>query len=498
MGHGLVPGTTYLEMVRAAVAPRAGGREIEFRDVLFTLPVIVPDGQVRDLYTTLQSEDDDRLSFRVRSRIAGPAAGWQEHATGSVVLHEPVEQPPRELADLLAACAVDEVIEGEEALRSRLRLDFAAEGGIIQFAVQGRWRCLTRIHVGSQGLVAILELPEQYAEDLDTYLLHPALLDVVGGSSRVHAAEGYYLPFWYGSLRFRRGMTRRMACHIRVKQGGDSTGETLVIDADVYDDEGQLLLQIEGFIMKRIHEPELMRDQIELAAAAAEAAGAGEVATPAAPHPAEGLAALHELAAGGMTAAQGLDLLDRLLAARPMPGQVVVSTRDLATVRRLAAAIDPARLAAELAETPTTTTVYPRPDLENPYEAPDNEAETAIAAIWQEALGVDRIGRYDDFFALGGHSLAAVQIGARLRTHFGVELALHDFFDLPTVANTARLLADAGSDPGAEAPVPIERLARDEPAEAEAGNVDELSDEQVDALLREMLAAEASEGGTQS
>lgn len=504
MGHGLVPGTTYLEMVRAAVAPRAAGREIEFRDVLFTLPVIVPDGQVRDLYTTLEREGDDRLSFRVRSRIAGPTAGWQEHATGSVVLHEPVEQPQREVAELLAACAVDEVIEGEEALRSRLRLDFAAEGGIIQFAIEGRWRCLTRIHVGSQGLVAILELPEQYAADLDTYLLHPALLDVVGGSSRVHAAEGYYLPFWYGSLRFRRGMTRQMACHIRVKEGGDSSGETLVIDADVYDDEGRLLVRIEGFIMKRIHEPELMRDQIELAAAEAEVAGAGEAAAQAAVRPAEGLAALHELAAGGVTAAEGMDLFDRVLAARPLPGQVVVSTRNLATAQRLAAAIDPARLAVELAETPTSTTVYPRPDLENPYEAPGSEAEAAIAAIWQEALGVDRIGRYDDFFALGGHSLAAVQIGARLRTHFGVELALHDFFDLPTVANTARLLADAGSDTRAETSAPIERLARDEPAEAgnvdelSEAQVDELSDDQVDALLRDMLAAEASEGGTQS
>ncbi|XUL85486.1 SDR family oxidoreductase [Streptomyces galilaeus] len=69
-GHGLVPGTTYLEMVRAAVEPLAAGREIEFRDVLFTMPVIVPDGQERDLYTVLDRKDGD-LSFRIRSRVPG-------------------------------------------------------------------------------------------------------------------------------------------------------------------------------------------------------------------------------------------------------------------------------------------------------------------------------------------------------------------------------------------------------------------------------------------
>jgi phthiocerol/phenolphthiocerol synthesis type-I polyketide synthase E len=486
-GHGLVPGTTYLEMVRAAVEPLAAGREIEFRDVLFTLPVIVPDGQERDLYTVLDRKDGD-LSFRIRSRVPGAAQNWQEHATGSVLLHERSERTPREVAELLEASGVEEVIEGEQALRHRLRLDFAAEGGIIRFAVQGRWRCLTRIHAGPRGLVAILELPEQYTADLDTYRLHPALLDVVGGASRVHAAEGYYLPFWYGSLRIVRGLTRRMACHIRIKEGGDTSGETLVCDADVYDDEGRLLVRLGDFIMKRIHEPEAMREQVESAAAAL----APEAPEPAAHEPG-GLAALHALAAG-MTAEEGTELFGRILRARPMPAQLVVSRQDLATVQRLAAGIDPARLAAEL-ETAAPAAVHPRPELDTPYVAPGTEEEAAIAAIWQEALGVDPIGLHDDFFALGGHSLAAVQIGTRLRAHFGVELTLRDFFDLPTVANTARLLAAGGSDSGtaAEEPAPIVRLARDEPAEVT--DVDELQDDEVDAMLREILAAEAAGEG---
>ncbi|MEW2443715.1 type I polyketide synthase [Micromonospora marina] len=466
-GHGLVPGTTYLEMVRAAVARHADGREIEFREVLFTSPVIVPDDQEREMLTTVERGDDGVLRFRVYSR---GAAGRQEHCAGTVVLHDPVQRSPRTAGDLLAACDVQETIEGEAALRRRLRLDFAAGGGLIRFAVQGRWRSLSRVHVGTTGMVADLELPEQYAGDLDTYLLHPALLDVVGGASRVYAAEGYYLPFWYGSLRFVRGLTSRMVCHIRVKESDRSSGETLTCDADVHDERGRLLVQMRDFIMKRIHEPAAMRDEVE------RAASVPPVTAP------TGLAALTD-PAGGLTVAEGTDLFDRILAADPFCAQLVVSTRDLAAAQRAAAAIDPARLAAELAEAVAPSVPHPRPDLDVPYEEPAPGAEADIVAIWREVLGIDRIGRNDDFFALGGHSLAAVQIGTKLRARFGVELTLRDFFDQPTVANTARLMAGAGDVP---APAPIEPIA---------DGVDELSDDEVDAMLRELLAAE---GGSEA
>ena len=229
-------------------------------------------------------------------------------------------------------------------------------GDIAQQTVAGATSTGTH---GTGGLVATLELPERYAADLDTYLLHPALLDVVGGASRVHAAEGYYLPFWYGGLRFVRGLTRRMSCHIRIKEGGDSSGETLTCDADVYDDEGRLLVQLRDFIMKRIHDPEAMRDEIERGAAAPppaapepSAAGSGAVAS-ATP------TTLHALAAG-MTEREGTELFGRLLAAYRLPPQLVVSTQDLAAAQRVAAAIDPARFAAELAESSAPVSTHPR------------------------------------------------------------------------------------------------------------------------------------------
>ncbi|MBE8597834.1 non-ribosomal peptide synthase/polyketide synthase [Xenorhabdus sp. BG5] len=67
------------------------------------------------------------------------------------------------------------------------------------------------------------------------------------------------------------------------------------------------------------------------------------------------------------------------------------------------------------------------------YEAPQGEMEIALAAIWQELLKVEPIGRHDNFFALGGHSLLAVRMMSRI-VDLGVELPLTTLFKSPTLA----------------------------------------------------------------
>jgi amino acid adenylation domain-containing protein len=71
------------------------------------------------------------------------------------------------------------------------------------------------------------------------------------------------------------------------------------------------------------------------------------------------------------------------------------------------------------------------------YVAPSSPTEEGIAAIWAEALGVERVGVNDDFFELGGHSLLATQVIARIRSAFGVQLPLHALFTAPRVAELA-------------------------------------------------------------
>ncbi|MFL6289704.1 MAG: amino acid adenylation domain-containing protein, partial [Thermoanaerobaculia bacterium] len=92
--------------------------------------------------------------------------------------------------------------------------------------------------------------------------------------------------------------------------------------------------------------------------------------------------------------------------------------------------------------------------------APRNPVEELLAEIWCELLGLDRVGIDDDFFDLGGHSLKATQLVARVRRAFGVDLPLRRLFEVPTVAGLGRVVERLrGEGAPSEAPplVPVPR-----------------------------------------
>ena len=105
----------------------------------------------------------------------------------------------------------------------------------------------------------------------------------------------------------------------------------------------------------------------------------------------------------------------------------------------------------------------PRADREGAaeYVAPRTPDEAALARIWAEVLGVERVGIRDDFFELGGHSLLATQIVARVRQRMGVELPLGTLFAMPNVEELARQLADAAATLPSDTRIP--RAPRDRP-----------------------------------
>lgn len=74
---------------------------------------------------------------------------------------------------------------------------------------------------------------------------------------------------------------------------------------------------------------------------------------------------------------------------------------------------------------------------------PQTPIEDVVAAIWASVLGVEHIGREDNFFDLGGHSLKAAQVASRVGQAFAIELSLRALFEAPTLAQLASRIEES-------------------------------------------------------
>jgi amino acid adenylation domain-containing protein len=85
---------------------------------------------------------------------------------------------------------------------------------------------------------------------------------------------------------------------------------------------------------------------------------------------------------------------------------------------------------------------WTRPDLPEPYVAPRTPVEIAVARIWHEVLGLERVGIYDRFLDLGGNSLQAAQIAARVQSEFSTGPTYSILLSSPSVAEMALAIVE--------------------------------------------------------
>ncbi len=188
----------------------------------------------------------------------------------------------------------------------------------------------------------------------------------------------------------------------------------------------------------------------------------------------------------GISFDEGAEAFERILHAG-LP-QVAVATVELGR----ATSISPVMKASATVEAHTSVLVAPvaRRSQTTEYAGPRSELERRLAELWAEGLGLDRVGIYDNFLEIGGHSLLAAQIISRLRDVFAAEISMNAFFEHPTVAAMASLLETAGGDSCEQTASRIEPAADAEVERQAVEEIDGLSDQELSQRLESMLGGQ--------
>ncbi|AFY44051.1 type I polyketide synthase [Nostoc sp. PCC 7107] len=150
-----------------------------------------------------------------------------------------------------------------------------------------------------------------------------------------------------------------------------------------------------------------------------------------------------EIIKKGILPSEGIEVFNRILASN-LP-HVVVSTQDLPELIKQNNSPQYLQeqlqlLDSKLSSVNLAKAKHPRPNLGNDYIPPETEIEQILAEIWQEILGIEKIGIYDNFFELGGNSINTIQIAAKAN-QAGLQLTSQQFFHYQTIAELATDLA---------------------------------------------------------
>lgn len=413
-GDAVVPGTGYLEMARAAASHVLNSKRVELQDVAFMAPFVVPHGQAKDLSVRVQRTSSNAVEVSF--------FGEEEEDAIAIVTARALE--PEDPAPVDVGAIARRTTARTVEVLGHLEQPFMDFGP--------RWGNIERIRFGKNEALIELKLPEAFRSDLNTYELHPALLDMATGGAQalvpgIDLTKEFLVPLGYRRLRFYERLQSEVVSHVSLRSSSGS--QLATFDVRVLDREGRTLVEIEGFTMKSVD-----REQFGHALAS-EAPRSRSGPTSVRPNQTHQLAKVIE---HGITASEGMDALQRLLSLGKS-GHYFVSSIGVA---EWLASVDAKSTA--VAQGPIVVASNDAPPvrlLRNSYVEPRNEFEADLCQLYQELLGVPLVGAHDDFFELGGQSLMAVRLFNKIRKRYEVDLPLSTLFEAPTPAQCAQVVA---------------------------------------------------------
>ncbi|BAZ70869.1 beta-ketoacyl synthase (plasmid) [Fischerella sp. NIES-4106] len=248
-GKATLPGTAYLEIARAAFEKHANNGIIEIKEVCFIEPLMVEDNEEKEVRTILKKQKD-RFEFLIVSQSSLEKEKYQKHCQGEIACVESEPLKKHDIKEIETECS-------EQQINITKLQD---QAGFINLG--SRWNNLKQIKLGNNQGLAILELPEEYANEINSYQLHPALLDTATGYFGVKD-KSPHLPFSYKRLRIKKPLPTKIYSYVRATEKKQNQTETQKFNITILDEQGTELVEIEEYTQIRINEeiPAILESQ---------------------------------------------------------------------------------------------------------------------------------------------------------------------------------------------------------------------------------------------
>ncbi|NES30187.1 SDR family NAD(P)-dependent oxidoreductase [Micromonospora terminaliae] len=316
------------------------------------------------------------------------------------------------------------------------------------FTLGPRWRTYHQAQADPAGdsQLLVLALPEDYQHEARRHAVHPTLMDAATTSVRDLDKDDIHVPFMYRSVVVHGRLPGRILSHIRRRP--DAPTNSIMADLDVLDEDGTVLVEVRGFTMRRATDPAALVSPRRVDEAAESVGIPPEV----------GVDLLMDLLTGrtprqvavrrfrgGRPEPSPADPLttaarEEARATRPVPAP---RTAVPATGRRGPSTPAPA-VPAPMPERTPAAEPTPAPAVVEPAPSPSEFADQ-VRELWTAATGVADLSDDQDFFALGGDSLIAVELMSQVRDRFGVDLSVGAIFDYPTLGSFTEELRRLGA-----------------------------------------------------
>ncbi|MEQ1873207.1 MAG: SDR family NAD(P)-dependent oxidoreductase [Ilumatobacteraceae bacterium] len=422
-GAAMFPGAGYVELVRQALREAGVRRPFEIRELVMVAPLAASITGPTRVQAVLDPTDYG-YALEVRRAVSDDERdepAWTTTAQAQIVLRAPAHATAIDVAAVVAASPNRGPVRTRQ--QDHLRLG-------------PRWTVAQRVHTGSERSVATLEIPGAHDADLDDFVLHPALLDI-GLCFALEQVPGYtgdalWVPVSLQSIVIHdpngpHDQLRTATVVSTIRPGSTESAGFATFDVLFVGSNGQVAITVTGFTMKRLA-GRLKLDQLPNEAVTESSAAHERPVTFAEE-------ALRHNVSQGIRAAEGAAAFEAALTSYN-GGTLMITAINPIALQTQADSISDAALRNVGDSAPT----FDRPRLNSEFVAPRDPIERTLTELWQELLGITEVGVHDSFFDLGGHSLIAVRLFARIRKLFSVDLPISALFTADTVEAGAALI----------------------------------------------------------